>query len=165
MGSFGTAVMKVNNLMVKYNYIIPRHLTYENYYFSILTLNCMKCEVIKYFVIVVVLCAKRRSYSTILGWVFIVLACTIPTFLVGFSVLAHKSCYYCIRDKNLNWITNFLGNRQQVLLNGITSSKLSVGSGIPQESFRLNLIFITYKLLTHTCKLQCYTLCRWLLVV
>ena len=41
--------------------------------------------------------------------------------------LIHKLNYYGIRDKNLNWITDFLGNRQQqVLLNGIASSKLSV---------------------------------------
>jgi hypothetical protein len=47
--------------------------------------------------------------------------------------LIHKLNYYGIRDKNLNWITDFLGNRQQqVLLNGITSSKLSVDSGVPQ---------------------------------
>jgi hypothetical protein len=33
--------------------------------------------------------------------------------------LIHKLNYYGIRDKNLNWITDFLGNRQQqVLLNG-----------------------------------------------
>jgi hypothetical protein len=38
--------------------------------------------------------------------------------------LIHKLNYYGIRDKNLNWITDFLGNKQQVLLNGITSSKL-----------------------------------------
>ena len=41
--------------------------------------------------------------------------------------LIHKLNYYGIRDKKLNWITYFLGNRQ-VLLNGITSSKLSVDS-------------------------------------
>jgi hypothetical protein len=38
--------------------------------------------------------------------------------------LIHKLNYYGIRDKNLNWITDFLGNKQHVLLNGITSSKL-----------------------------------------
>ena len=40
--------------------------------------------------------------------------------------MIHKLNYCGIGDKNLNWITYFLGNRQQVLLNGITSSKLSV---------------------------------------
>jgi len=30
--------------------------------------------------------------------------------------LIHKSNYYGIRNKNLNWITNFLGNRQQQIL-------------------------------------------------
>jgi hypothetical protein len=34
--------------------------------------------------------------------------------------LIHKLNYYGNRDKKLNWIANFLGNRQQkVLLNGI----------------------------------------------
>jgi hypothetical protein len=46
-----------------------------------------------------------------------------------------------ISRKNLNWSTGFLGNRQQqVLLNGITSSKLSVD--YTEESFRPNLILI-----------------------
>lgn len=58
----------------------------------------------------------------------------------------HKLNYYGIRDKNLNWITDFLGNRQQqVLLNGITSSKLSVDSGVPQGTVlepTLLLLFI-----------------------
>jgi hypothetical protein len=59
-----------------------------------------------------------------------------------------------MRDKNLNWSTGFLGNRQQqVLLNGIISSKLSVD--YTEESFRPNLILIIYKRLAGTCKLQC----------
>jgi hypothetical protein len=59
--------------------------------------------------------------------------------------LIHKLNYYGIRDKNLNWITDFLGNRQQqVLLNGITSSKLSVDSGVPQGTVLVPTLFLLF---------------------
>ena len=59
--------------------------------------------------------------------------------------LIHKLNYYGIRDKNLNWITDFLGNRQhQVLLNGIPSSKLSVDSGVPQGLVLTPTLFLLF---------------------
>ena len=58
--------------------------------------------------------------------------------------MIHKLNYYGIRDKNLNWITDFLENRQQVLLNGITSSKLSVDSGVPQGTVLEPTFFLLF---------------------
>ena len=50
-----------------------------------------------------------------------------------------------MRDKNLNWSTGFLGNRQQqVLLNGIKSSKLSVDSGVPQWTVLGPTLFLLF---------------------
>ena len=57
----------------------------------------------------------------------------------------NKLNYYGIRDKNLNWITYFLGNRQQqVLLNGIASSKLSIDSGVPQGTVLDPTLFLLF---------------------
>ena len=76
----------------------------------------------------------------------ILLDCSKAFAKVPHQRLIHRFNYYGIRDKNLNWIKYFLGNRQpQVLLNGITSSKLSVDSGVPQVTVlgpTLLLLFI-----------------------
>jgi hypothetical protein len=59
--------------------------------------------------------------------------------------LIHRLNYYGIRDKHLNWITYFLGNRQQqVLLNGIASSKLSIDSGVPQGTVLDPTLFLLF---------------------
>jgi hypothetical protein len=57
--------------------------------------------------------------------------------------LIHELNHYGIRD----WIIDFLGNRQhheQVLLNGITSSKLSVDSGGPQGTVLGPTLFLLF---------------------
>ena len=59
--------------------------------------------------------------------------------------MIHRLNYYGIRDKHLNWITYFLGNRQQqVLLNGIASSKLSIDSGVPQGTVLDPTLFLLF---------------------
>ena len=58
--------------------------------------------------------------------------------------MIHKLNYYGIRDKNLNRITYFLGNRQQFLLNGITSSKLSVDPVVPQGTVLGPTLFLLF---------------------
>lgn len=59
--------------------------------------------------------------------------------------LVHKLHYYGIRNNNLKWISDFLNNRQQqVLLNGITSSKLSVDSGVPQGTVLGPTLFLLF---------------------
>ena len=47
--------------------------------------------------------------------------------------LAVKLHHYCIREKNLSWIQSFLADRnQQVVLDGKTSSRAAVTSGVQQ---------------------------------
>lgn len=56
-----------------------------------------------------------------------------------------KLDYYGIRNNNLNWIKDFLSNRQQqVLLNGVQSSKLSVDSGVPQGTVLGPTLFLLF---------------------
>jgi len=49
-----------------------------------------------------------------------------------------------IKFPTKDWITDFLGNKQQVLLNGITSSKLSVNSGVPQGTVLGPTLFLLF---------------------
>ena len=59
--------------------------------------------------------------------------------------LMNKLNYYGIRNNNLNWIKDFLSNRQQqVILNGIQSSKLSVDSGVPQGTVLGPTLFLLF---------------------
>ena len=59
--------------------------------------------------------------------------------------LLHKLDFYGIRNNNLLWIKDFLFNRQQqVLLNGVRSSKLSVDSGVPQGTVLGPTLFLLF---------------------
>ena len=59
--------------------------------------------------------------------------------------LLHKLDFYGIRNNNLLWIKDFLSNRQQqVLLNGVQSSKLSVDSGVPQGTVLGPTLFLLF---------------------
>jgi hypothetical protein len=52
---------------------------------------------------------------------------------------------YGIRDATLKWIGSFLSNRmQQVVLDGGSSSKLPVVSGVPQGSVLGHLLFLAF---------------------
>ena len=55
---------------------------------------------------------------------------------VSHSLLSHKLHHYGIQDKLNKWIENFLvGRKQAILVDGVTSSYVSVESGVPQGSF------------------------------
>ena len=54
---------------------------------------------------------------------------------VPYSRLLLKMSHYGVRDNTLMWIKSFLsGRQQQVVLDGATSEKADVKSGVPQGS-------------------------------
>ena len=71
-------------------------------------------------------------------------------FAKAFDTVPHqrlltKLQHYGIRDNTYNWIKAWLSNRtQQVLLDGITSSSISVTSGVPQGTVLGPLMFLLY---------------------
>ena len=59
--------------------------------------------------------------------------------------LLHKIKHYGIRGKTHQWLMDFLDNRtQQVLVEGQTSSKVPVQSGVPQGSVLGPLMFLLF---------------------
>ena len=64
---------------------------------------------------------------------------------VPFQRLLLKSSFYGIRDNTLQWISSFLhGRTQQVLVDGCTSEKLNILSGVPQGTILGPLLFLIY---------------------
>ena len=64
---------------------------------------------------------------------------------VPFQRLLLKLNFYGIRDNTLQWISSFLhGRTQQVLVEGSTSEKLDVLSGVPQGTVLGPLLFLVY---------------------
>ncbi|XP_056006769.1 uncharacterized protein LOC130050570 [Ostrea edulis] len=59
--------------------------------------------------------------------------------------LLYKLDHYGIRHNHLQWIKDFLvGRTQQVLLEGVTSSKAPIQSGVPQGSVLGPLLFVSF---------------------
>ena len=71
-------------------------------------------------------------------------------FSKAFDKVAHeklllKPHFYGIRGNTLNWIKDFLNNRNQsVLLNDSNSDSIPVSSGVPQGSVLGPILFLAY---------------------
>ena len=71
-------------------------------------------------------------------------------FSKAFDKVAHEKLllklhFYGIRGNTLNWIKDFLDNRNQsVLLNGSNSDSIPVSSGVPQGSVLGPILFLVY---------------------
>ena len=64
---------------------------------------------------------------------------------VAHEKLLLKLHIYGIRGNTLNWIKDFLDNRNQsVLLNGSNSDSIPVSAGVPQESVIGPMLFLAY---------------------
>ena len=65
--------------------------------------------------------------------------------LVPHQRLLSKLCHYGITGKLHNWIQNFLRMRtQQVILDGVSSSSITITSGVPQGTVLGPLLYILY---------------------